>query len=134
MWDYPKYGEWKDLRKELLGRMIVDWDGDKLVLDNGTVVEIVCSEQDCCACAGGLFKKVKLNAVITGLSKPKITDTTYRGDYYDGERDFTGVVTIYHNRNIIAVAEANADAGNGGYYYSVASFKIKDIHYKIVQA
>ena len=27
-----------------------------------------------------------------------------------------------HNKNIICKANANADAGNGGYYYSIASF------------
>ena len=31
-------------------------------------------------------------------------------------------VTIMHNMNPICEAYANADAGNGGYYYSIASF------------
>ena len=32
------------------------------------------------------------------------------------------MVTIMHNRNLICKAIGNADAGNGGYYYSIASF------------
>lgn len=31
-------------------------------------------------------------------------------------------VTIMHNMNPICEAYANADAGNGGYYFSIASF------------
>ena len=43
-------------------------------------------------------------------------------------------VTIYHNQNPIAIADCEADAGNGGYYYSVCSLVIKNVHYKVVEA
>lgn len=37
-------------------------------------------------------------------------------------------VTIMHNRNIICRAIGNADAGNGGYYYSIASFIVRPVN------
>lgn len=43
-------------------------------------------------------------------------------------------VTIYHNQNPIALAECEADDGNGGYYYSVGSLVIGKIHFPIVEA
>ena len=43
-------------------------------------------------------------------------------------------VTLFHNQNPIALAEMTADAGNGGYYYSVGSLVVNGIHFPIVQA
>lgn len=43
-------------------------------------------------------------------------------------------VTIYHNQNPIALAECEADDGNGGYYYSVGSLVIGKIHFPVVEA
>ena len=42
-----------------------------------------------------------------------------------GEYGCKATVTIMHNRNIICKAIGEADAGNGGYYYSIASFVVK---------
>ena len=93
-----------------------------LILEDGTKLEVVCSEYDCCAWAGGEFKNVKLDAVITDI---KIFD---KGKYEyngDGHTSYAEVV-VYHNRNEIAKAECTADDGNGGYYYSVCALKVKD--------
>lgn len=64
------------LRQQLLYRKIIKWNENEITLDNGTVLKIEETEQDCCASAGGSFKNVVL------------------------------------------------DAGNGGYYYSIASFLV----------
>ena len=41
-------------------------------------------------------------------------------------------INLMHNLNPIATIDARADAGNGGYYYSIASLVVKDVHYPIV--
>lgn len=101
----------------VLYHRIVEWNNDTLVLDNGVEISIEETEQDCCASAGGTFTNIKLDAAITSVSdikyKPWSDDDTYGCE---------AVVKFMHNRNLICQAEANADAGNGGYYYSIASF------------
>lgn len=124
-----KYGNYEDFKKQLLYKRIIEWNEDKLVLEDGTIITIECSEQDCCAEAYGKFKDVVLDAVITNVSEPIITnipddDTTVN----------QAEITIYHNQNPIALAEVTADAGNGGFYYSIGSFVVKNIHYQVVQA
>ena len=51
-----------------------------------------------------------------------------------GETTSTNTVTIYHNQNPIALAECEANDGNGGHYYSVASLVIGEIHFPVVEA
>ena len=122
-----KYKNYEELKEKLLYKRIVDFSKDTLTLDDGTVLSIVEAEQDCCATAYGEFKDVKLDAVITNISDPKIEnipdeDTTVN----------TAIVTIYHNQNPIAIADCYANAGNGGYYYSICAFKINCDYYEIV--
>lgn len=107
------------LRQQLLYRKIVKWNKNEITLDNGTVLKIEETEQDCCASAGGSFKNVVLDAAITNVSDIKYS-------HWEDEDTYgcSAVVTIMHNRNVICQAMANADAGNGGYYYSIASFLV----------
>ncbi len=126
-----KYGEYKDFKDLLINKKIVEWDKEKLLLDDGTIVTIEMSDSDCCASAGGKFKDVKLDALITDVSNPVIT----KGEATDwGETENRATVTIFHNQNPIALAECYANDGNAGYYFSVSSFKIKDIYYEVVSA
>jgi len=123
------YGNLKDLNKNLLYKRIVEWTEDKLVLEDGTVVTLEMSESDCCAYAGGKFSNVKLDAVITNV------EIGERINIPDDDTTVNEVkVTLYHNQNPIAQAEMTADAGNGGYYYSVGSFVVNGIHFPIVDA
>ena len=109
-----------DLRKAMLFHRIVEWKDNYIRLDNGMELRIEETDQDCCASAYGQFEDVVLDAAITNVS-----DIQYNhwddGDTYG----CSAVVTIMHNRNIICKAIGNADAGNGGYYYSIASFCVK---------
>ncbi|HFD1755412.1 DUF7448 domain-containing protein [Enterococcus durans] len=120
MW--KDYVSLKELKKDLIFKKIVEWSESELILEDGTKLEVVCSEYDCCAWAEGEFKNVKLDAVITDI---KIFDKVNRLYNGDGCTSYAEVV-VYHNRNEIAKAECTANDGNGGYYYSVCALKVKD--------
>lgn len=109
----------KEFKKAVLFKRVVEWNQDKneIVLEDGTKITIECTEQDCCAWAGGTFKNVKLDAAITDVTKPKYKHWD-DGDTYGCKAK----IKMLHNRNLVCLAEANADAGNSGYYYSIASF------------
>ena len=53
------------LRKQMLYHKIVEWEDNRIVLDNGMILKIEGTEQDCCAVASGTFKDVVLDAAIT---------------------------------------------------------------------
>lgn len=129
MYGDVNYGDIEDLEKQLLYKRIVKWDKDELVLHTGTVITLETSELDCCAGAYGEFSDVKLDAVITNVEIGKEVDIPD-----DDTRVSKVKVTVYHNQNPIALAEMRADAGNGGYYYSVGSMVVDKIHYPIVRA
>lgn len=112
--------EFKKFKEMLLYRKVIKWETDTITLDNGVVISIEETDSDCCASASGCFINVELNAVITDVSEPKYKSWE-DGDTYG----CSAVVKMFHNQNLICQAEANADAGNGGYYYSIASFVVK---------
>lgn len=131
-WDMDKnerYGTVEELEEFLLYKRIVEWTEDYLKLEDGTIITIEMSDSDCCAYAGGKFKNVELDAMITDVNI---------GQQVDIPDDDTIVrentVTIFHNQNPIAQAETYADAGNGGYYCSVGSLVINKIHFPVVDA
>lgn len=98
-----------------------------MTLEDGTAMEVYCSEQDCCAHAGGIFKGVELDAIITDVNIGE--KKTVESDW--GNESFADIV-IYHNQNVIAKAECHANDGNSGYYYSVCALKVKNIQCVIV--
>ena len=104
----------------MLFHRIVEWKDNYIRLDNGMELRIEETAQDCCASAYGQFEDVALDAAITAIS-----DIDYNHWEDDDTYGCSAVVTIMHNRNIICKAIGNADAGNGGYYYSIASFCVK---------
>lgn len=109
-----------ELREAMLYHRIVEWDDNTIVLDNGMRLTIEETEQDCCAGAHGQFEDVVLDAAITYVG-----DIHYEPWSDDDTYGCSATVTIMHNRNLICKAVADADAGNGGYYYSIASFIVK---------
>lgn len=122
------YEEFENIKEKLLFKKISTWGTSGIMLDDGTTVTIECSEQDCCAWAGGEFKEVVLDAVITDV---KLGEKTSEED--DSRTNYV-TVTIFHNQNPIALADCYADNGNGGYYYSICSLVIGDVHYPVVEA
>lgn len=126
------YKEFKEIKKQLLYKKVKEWTDKTLTLDDGTLVEIVESEQDCCASAGGEWTNVKLDAVITNV-KIENERKQQKFDRWSAESESLATVVLYHNQNPIAQGECYADAGNGDFYYSICSLKIKDIHYPVVK-
>ena len=108
-----------EMREMMLYHRIVEWNYNRIKLDNGMELLIEETERDCCACASGEFKNVVLDAAITDIS-----DIHYEPWEDDDTYGCKASVTIMHNQNIICTAIADADAGNGGYYYSIASFVV----------
>ena len=126
--DKNKYIE--ELKQSLLYKAITTWDNNSLTLSDGTRVTIECTDNECCAWAGGEFKDVILDAAITDVGIGEITTC---GDPYDMTTNNV-TITVYHNQNQIALAECYADNGNGGYYYSVCSLVVNGVNHPVVSA
>ena len=106
------------LKEKILYKRIKEMTKDKLVLEDGTEVYFECTAWDCCASAGGFWKFANLDAVITDV---KMIDYNQDESEVSGFPSNTAKIVIYHNQNSVAQADLYADAGNGGYYYSVLS-------------
>lgn len=89
------------------------------------------TDNDCCAYAFGEFKDVKLEALITDVKIGEPEESWRDGD---GEYEMHNTVTIYSNQNPVAQADCYANAGNGGYYFSVCSLVIGDVYFPVVEA
>ena len=128
MTEENKYIE--ELKQSLLYKTITTWDSNSLTLNDGTKVTIECTDNDCCAWAGGEFKDVTLDAIVTDVT---IGEITTHGDPHDMTTNEV-TITVYHNQNPIALAECYADNGNGGYYYSVCSLVVNGVNHPVVSA
>src|SRR5690625_1109474 len=136
-WNKPifgkRYGSLEELSDLILYKRIASIDENKIELENGVTITIELSEYDCCAGGGGSFEFCELDkpidAVITNF---KINDPI---EVPDGDTIVRrNTITIYHNQNPIALANAETDAGNGGYYYSITSLVVNEIHFPFVDA
>lgn len=87
------------------------------------------TDWDCCASAGGEFKNVELDAVITDVLMGNVSKT--QSDWGESEAQVT--MKIFHNQDVVALMEAFANDGNAGYYYSVASLVIKKVENETYQ-
>lgn len=109
-----------NIRERIEGKRVVavESNGDKLVLDDGTVLWLYLSDSDCCAYAYGdwVIQADALDAIITDV-KIDVTEDT---DDYDVEN--RARITILHNQNPVALADCVA--GHNGYYFSVLSLNV----------
>jgi len=113
----------EEFKKRIVGQTIKRVNEDSLVLDNGTVLELYESDHDCCALAWAEFKVLDADNLHAG-----ITDVEFHDEEYNAEYDRYGTkmkITILHNQNPIVRGDCMADAGNGGYYFSVLSLRVK---------
>ncbi len=111
------------LKEKILYKRIKEMTKDKLVLEDGTEVYFECTDWDCCASASGEWETAELDAVITDVNMVDYNQSGLDGfDYLEN----TAKIVLYHNQNSIAQADLYADAGNGGYYYSVLSVFVNE--------
>ena len=123
----------ESLLEQVRFKRVISWDIHKIVLEDGTIITLECTEQDCCAGAYGEFKPLTerppLDAMITDIVIGEEIEIP------DNDTVVNSVeLKIFHNQNIICEAEMTADAGNGGYYYSVGSLRVNNITFPIVSA
>ena len=111
------------LKEKILYKRIKEMTKDKLVLEDGTEVYFECTAWDCCAIASGEWKTAELDAVITDV---KMIDYNQDESEVSGFPTNTAKIVLYHNQNSVAQANLYADAGNGGYYYSVLSVFVNE--------
>ena len=110
----------ENFKNELLYHSIKEWHDNEIVLDNDIKIKIEETDSVCCAYAEGTFEYVSLNAVITNVE-----DIEYHvEDDYD-TRIRRAECKLFHNNNLICRATGYANGGNGGYYYSIASFIVE---------
>ncbi|MCQ9340840.1 hypothetical protein NQ028_06740 [Corynebacterium phoceense] len=115
-----------EFKKRIVGQTIKEVNEDSLVLDNGTVLELYESDQDCCAGAWAEFKVLDANNLHAG-----VTDVDFSCDEWGSEDDYDDsygtdlTITILHNQNPIAQGECTANAGISGYYFSILSLRVK---------
>lgn len=109
------------LTKYLVGRRITAAADDTLTLDDGTTLRLYESEQDCCAAAFGDWEILDPDRLEAAITNVDYEDTSY----HDGDTRIAKCrITILHNQNPIALGDGYANAGNGGYYFSVLSLEI----------
>lgn len=115
-----------EFKKRIVGQTIKEVGEDSLTLANGTVLELYQSARDCCAAAWAEFKVLDADNLHAG-----VTDVDFSCDEWGSEDDYDGsygtdlTITILHNQNPIVQGECTANAGNGGYYFSVLSLRVK---------
>ena len=111
------------LKEKILYKRIKGMTEDKLILEDGTEVYFECTDWDCCAIASGGWKTAELDAVITDVKMVDYNQSGLDGfDYLEN----TAKIVLYHNQNSVAQVNLYADAGNGGYYYSVLSVFVNE--------
>lgn len=111
------------LRELLIGHQVAKADDGTLTLDNGLTLEFYKSDYDCCAHAYGSWEITNPNNLEAG-----ITNITYEYDSVEGS-DASHInsltITLLHNQNPVAQAHCEANDGNGGYYFSVLSLRVR---------
>ena len=83
------------IKEHLLYKRITSWDEERIVLEDGTTLDVECFEQDCCASGGGEWSNVKLDAVITDIKLEDVKTDSVSG--YD-ESWTTAKIMIYYDR------------------------------------
>jgi len=112
--------KFEELAKRIQGARIVSADGGTLVLDNEMELELYESSWDCCATAFGEWSPLELEAGITNVTR-SATEEWDDGDTFGA----VATLTVLHGNQALATAEMSANAGNGGYYFSILSLRVK---------
>lgn len=111
----------------LLNKRITHLADDVLTLEDGTQLEVECTEYNCCASAGGTWYVGNTDSIDALITAVEITDPTCEHYDYESYQSHLSII-LYHDGNLIVKNEVYADAGSGGYYYSVASLKVTKVN------
>lgn len=109
------------VEKYVLGQQVDRVENSSLFLANGVELELFESAQDCCARANGVWRK--FDEGEAGITAVKIEENTVKDEW--GRSETEALITLLHGNDRIAQATCVADDGNGGYYFSVLSLKVK---------
>ena len=94
----------EQLEKKILFKRVIEWSEDFIKLEDGKIITLETSE----------FPPI--DAMITDIVIGDMIDVPHEDTIINSVEQ-----KIFRNQYIICQAEMEADAGNGGYYYSVGS-------------
>lgn len=96
--------------------------GDALELEDGTLLNIYMSDQDCCAGAHGEWKVLAGPGFHGGITDVELRNVKKVEEGYD--QYTTATLNILYGNETIAKSNLYADSGNEGYYFSVLSLQV----------
>lgn len=110
----------KDLSELLLLQRIIKVENSKLYLENGTTLTFKSKEDDRAYADGYWLTPDNFEGLITSVK--------YEHKYDWNRNNSEVTITLYHNQNELAQAEAYAQTDNPGYYYSVVEVSVESVN------
>jgi hypothetical protein len=114
----------KDLSELLLLQRIIKVENSKLYLENGTTLTFKSKEDDRAYADGYWLTPDNFEGLITSVK--------YEHKYDWNRNNSEVTITLYHNQNELAQAEAYAQTDNPGYYFSVIEVNVETVNGKDV--
>lgn len=114
----------RELSELLLLQRIIKVEDEKLYLENGTTLSFTMKEDD--GASADIYWLAPEN--FEGL----ITSIEYEHKYDWSHNNSEVTITLYHNQNEVAQAEAYARTRNYGYYFSVVEVNVETVNGKDV--
>lgn len=120
-WDEPNdgvseigYSQEGEIRELLLGRRVVEVDGDHLQLDNGTIVRVIPNGGGC-SCGAGDYELEHLSLVDNAITKVEFELVNLPGfDKYDTDK-YAYRIFVFADNKRINLLSVEGDDGNGYY-------------------
>ena len=106
-------GDKKRIRELLIGRKVVEVDGDHLRLDNGTVIRVE-PNCGCGGCSSGWYELKTLSRVDNMITRVEFEYDTKIGEYYYEEEKVYRIFVFAENEKINLLSIEGSD-GNGYY-------------------
>lgn len=128
MWEYKDYigldqDDEKEIKELLIGRK-VKVDGNKLLLDNGMILEVEANE-GCGGCSSGWYSITKLNEVDNVITDVEfVCDGEVDGEYGEWYNDTSYKIFVFCEDTRINLLQVDGSDGNG-YYGTGYTIKVK---------
>lgn len=106
----------KEIKKLLIGKKVkVDVENNRLLLDDGMVLEIEANE-GCGGCSSGWYSITKLNEVDNAITNVEfVCDGNVEGDYEDYYKDTSYKIFVFCEDTRIKLLQVDGTDGNGYY-------------------